>query len=233
MLRVLVAVEVEAAQPAPADLTLGYSMRNLDGDVVGELFEETTLRPADRPGGAVLEHVASFVVEPGTYTLTLAAVDGGGRRGSVEHPVRAWQLSGPSFAVGDLLLADAPAPSDSGISAPVEAKLSSDRLAVYTELYADEASALSDLHVRIEVAEEASGLPRASGTSVPAAGNHPNSQIVSAIMPVDALQPRRYVARVVVVRENKTIGQVSRPFHITRPLAKSDTSRDVLAGLGR
>ncbi len=66
MLRVLVAVEVEAAQPAPADLTLGYSMRNLDGDVVGELFEETTLRPADRPGGAVLEHVASFVVEPAT-----------------------------------------------------------------------------------------------------------------------------------------------------------------------
>ncbi len=218
-LRVLVAVEIDAVGSSPSEVAIGFSLRDVNGNIVSSGSQRATLNPVERPREAVLEHMVSFIVDPGSYVAKLAVADGRGRSGSVEHPVEAWQLADLPFASGDLLLADASAPSANGLVAPVEARLSGDRLAVYTELYSDEPTTLDGVRVRIDVTESASGESLVTGTGAPAPSNHPNSRTVSAIVPVDTLPPGRYLARVAVTRDDEPLSHLSRPFHVTRPLA--------------
>ena len=217
--RVLVAAEVDALGPTSSEVAIGYSLRDLGGNIVARGQQQVTPTPIERPQEAVFEHVLTFVTDPGSYVLKLAVADGAGRYGSVEHPVQAWQLAGLAFASGDLLLTDADAPSANGLVAPVEARLSSDRLAVYTELYSDAQATLDAVQVRIDVTDLESGEPHVSGMAFVEPGNHSNSRIVSSAVPVDPLPPGRYVARAVVTRDGERLAQLSRPFRVTRPLA--------------
>ena len=107
--------------------------------------------------------------------------------------------------------------------------LSGDRLALYTELYSDDPTTLDGMQVRIEVTESASGGSLVTGTGVLELGDRPTSRIVSAIVPIDTLPPGRYVARMVVTRDDESLAQLSRPFHVTRPLAPGVTSTPGLA----
>ena len=217
--RVLVAVEIDTFESSPTEVAMGFSLRDVNGNIVSSGHQQATLTPVARPQGAVLEHVVAFVIAPGSYVAKLAVADGRGRSGSVEHPVEAWQLADLPFASGDLLLADASVPSAKGLVAPVETRLSGDRLALYTELYSDDPTTLDGMQVRIEVAESASGGSLVTGTGVLEPGDRPTSRIVSAIVPIDTLPPGRYVARMVVARGDENLAQLSRPFRVTRPLA--------------
>ncbi len=217
--RVTVPLEIDAVESSPSEVAIGFSLRDVDGNIVLSGRQQATLNPVERPRGAVLEHVVSFVADPGSYVARLAVADGHGRSGSVEHPVQAWQLADLPFASGDLLLADASTPAANDLAVPVEARLSGDRLAVYTELYSDEPTTLDSVQVRIDVVESASGESLVTGMGVPELGDDPNSRIVSAIFPTDTLPPGRYLARAVVTREDERLAHLSRPFLVTRPLA--------------
>ena len=222
--RVIVPVEIDALEPSPSEVAIGFSLRDSDGNIVSSGRQRATLTPVERPRGSVLEYVVAFVIDPGIYVAKLAVADGYGRSGSVEHPVQAWQLADLPFASGDLLLADASAPSANGLVAPVEARLTGDRLAVYTALYSDEPTTLDGVQVRIEVTGSASGGSQVTATGVPAPGDQPNSRVVSAIVPIDRLPPGRYVARAVITRDDESLAQLSRGFQVTRPLAPGGTS---------
>ena len=221
--RVLVPVEIDALESSPSEVAIGFSLRDSDGNMVSSGRQRATLTPVERPRGPVLEYVVAFVVDPGIYVAKLAVADGYGRSGSVEHPVQAWQLADLPFASGDLVLADASAPSANGWVAPVEARLTGNRLAVYTALYSDEPTTLDGVQVRIEVTGSASGRSLVTVTGVPAPGDQPNSRVVSAIVPIDRLPPGRYVARAVVTRDDESLAQLSRGFQVTRPLAPGGT----------
>ena len=227
--RVLVAIEIDAFESSPSEVAIGFSLRDANGNIVSSWRHQVTLTPVERPLGAVLAHVVAFTTDPGSYVAKLAVADGRGRSGSVEHPVQAWQLADLPFASGDLLLTDPSAPAANGLVVPVEARLSGDRLAVYTELYSDEPTTLDRVQVRIKVTESASGGTLVIGTGVLEPGDHPNSRIVSAIVPIDTLPPDRYVARMVVTRDGESLAQLSRPFHVTRPLAPGVPSKPGLA----
>ena len=216
--RVFVSAEIDAFESSPAEVALGFSLRDLDGNMVANAQQQATLTPVDRPHGAVLERVVEFIVDPGSYVLKLAVVDEHGRRGSVEHRVQAWQLADLPFAAGDLLLADASLPSPNGLVPPVEAQLVGNQLAVYTELYSDQPATLDDVRVRVEITELASEESRVTGTGSIGPGARPQSRVVSSVVPIDPLPPGRYVARAIVTRDDERLAQLSRSFQITRPL---------------
>ena len=217
--RVLVAVEIDAVESSPSEVAIGFSLRDVSGNIVSSGSHQATLTPVERPRGVVLEHVVGFTTDPGSYVAKLAVADGRGRSGSVEHPVQAWQLADLPFASGDLLLADPSAAGANGLVVPVEARLSGNRLAVYTELYSDDPTTLDGVQVRIDVTESASGGSLVTGTGVLEPGDYPTSRVVSAIVPIDTLPPGRYLARAVVTRDDESLAHLSRPFHVTRPLA--------------
>ena len=222
--QLVIATEVDGDRNEPADLTMGYSLLDSEGVVVVSGTERATATPVDTPNGPVLENAWGLLVDPGSYTLRLAVVDEGGRRGSVEHPVQAWQMTDVPFAVGDLMLVDAPSGPGESMRAPVEARLSSGLLAAYLELYAASPDVFEGTEVRVEVAAAESGPAQASGAGVLTAGADTTRRLVSAGVSVDHLPPGHYVARASVMRGTDEVARLYRPFQITStPLSSIST----------
>jgi len=213
--RVLIATEIGAAANTPADLTIGYALLDRDGNVRGSGTQKAAIVPVDGLNGPILEHVGALLVDPGRYTLRLAVIDGSGRRGSVEHLLEAWQMSGVPFAVGDLLVTETPVTGgDDSLRPPVEARLSNGRLSAYMELYADEPALLNETEVLVEVVSTDSSPVRATGLGVLRAGTDVKRRTVSAVVPVGALPPGQYIARAVVMRGGEQLAQLARSFRV-------------------
>ena len=144
--QVVIASEIEQdAMPDSTDVTLGYMLNDPDGKVVLNNVQKAVLVPGEGPRGAVLQHTALLTVEPGRYTLKLAAIDGRGRRGSVEHSLEVWQMAGVPFAVSDLMLGEAPTRRGEPLQPHVEAWLTTDQLGAYLEAYGSDPASLDSL----------------------------------------------------------------------------------------
>ena len=153
--RVVVAAELGVSPP----LTMGFMLRDPAGNVVASGTKEIAPQLAETPAGQLLETSFDITVDPGTYTLRVAAIDATGQGGSVEHPVHAEPMSDDHFSVGDLLVTD----QSNGMRPPVEARVSSGRLLAFTELYADSLEVWQDVAVHLDVADDATGPPRSRG----------------------------------------------------------------------
>ena len=212
--RILLATEVDRLEDTPADIVLGFVVTDAEGKVVADGVKRATLEPATGPRGPVLQHASALVVPAGTYALKLAAIDGAGRVGSLERTVRAWDLSGVPLAVGDLMVVDGALGAGQALRAPVEARLTSGRLAAYIELYAAQPASFDATEVRIEVAAEESGPALAGGVARLSPGPENGTRLASAIVPVPTLRPGTYVARAVVSLEGKNVALLTRPVRI-------------------
>ena len=224
---VVVVTETDGGNRQGQNVTLGFTLANQNGGLATSELFHPALDVVERPDGSLRRHLVTVVVEPGSYRLKMAVIDADGRRGSVEHQLQTSQLTDVPFATSDLVLADAEMQPDR-LRPPVEARLSSGQLRLYTELYAD-ASAFGDVEVLLEIAEDEFGSPRWSTAAVTAPGNRPNIRKVSGVLPVDGLPPGRYFARTVVLRGDERVARSARPFQVGAPPASSPvaaTSRD-------
>ena len=166
-MRILIGAEVDAAGSVPAAMSMGYLVRDAEGAVASRATVQVNPRLVQKPDGPVFE--ISFVVpveQPGAYSLKLAVIDATGRRGSVEHPVRAELMSGGPLAAGDLMLADHASAPAGRILPQVEAHVSSGRLLAFTELYADSPAFWEGTRVEVDVVDGAAGPVLARGPAV-------------------------------------------------------------------
>ena len=214
--RVLVAAEVGGEVDLTSDVTLAYSLRDLEGTVLASGRQQVTAEMADTPRGPILQYSRSLLIAPGAYSLRVAVLDGAGRRGGVEHPLRIGMPSGSPVAVGDLMVADTPM-GPGAIHPPVEARVASGLLSVYTELYGDAVSSLEGARVVMEVATEESGPAQASVNAVLGDLTDSPIRVVRAKVPVDHLPPGRYVVRARVLHDSEEVARRHRPFQITAP----------------
>ena len=224
--RILVVTDVERDAYGPADVMFGYQLIRPDGEIVVGRAQRATLEPVEGPQGPVLEQLAAFVVEPGDYTLKLAVVENGGRRGSLEHPVDARQMSGQALAMGDLVLATAPTDVTARVRPPVETRVTDDLLLAYMELYTnDPVFGLDNVRVHIEVDGELLDEALVAEVGEPRATEGGGAHVVSAVIPVHALPAGSYEARAVVTDGSRELGHRTRPFEIAR-----DAERFAAAG---
>lgn len=230
--RVLVATEIDGRDAASGTVTIGYALIDQEGRIAATGVQRKTLAAAQGPDGPTFEDAGAFVVDPGSYILKLAVIDANGRRGSVEHPLQAFQMAGVPFAVGDLMLADNPVRAADSIRPPVEARIATGRLATYMELYAADPASFAAMGVRIEVAAGESGAALISGDGALSGPGDARTRTVGAVVPVGALPPGQYVARAIVTRGDQQIGQLSRPFHITAASSAAGVSGAAPAGGG-
>ena len=215
-MRILIGAEVDAAGSVPAAMSMGYLVRDAEGAVASRATVQVNPRLVQKPGGPVLE--IAFVVpveQPGAYLLTLAAIDATGRRGSVEHPVRAELMSGGPLTAGDLMLADHASAPAGRIRPQVEAHVSSGRLLAFTELYADSPAFWEGTRVEVDVVDGAAGPVLAWGPAVLEGPDGIPRRRATAIVAVPHLPPGRYVARARVMHDAEEMAQVRRPFRIT------------------
>ena len=210
-MRVLVATEVGGDALGP--LTFGVVLRDSDGRSVWTGQQQVDVQPTYTANGPVMETSFQVRVPPGQYELRLAVVDDIGQRGSVEHPMRAEVRSTGPLAVGDLVVADR---SETGVTveAPVEARVSGDRLSAYTELYADSPTVWGQTQVHIAIADHATGPVRAETTVTFQGVAETSRRIFRYDVDVGDLQPGRYVARARIVHDSGEVARLHRSFQI-------------------
>ncbi len=94
-------------------------------------------------------------MDPAAYNLRLAAVDAGGRRGSVEHTVKAALLTAGGLEISDLVLA--PSSAGGAVRPAVDLELAGGGLSALLELAGRDPARLARATVAIELAESAEG----------------------------------------------------------------------------
>ena len=212
--RVLLAAEIEQADEGSSELGIGFTLIDAEGRVAAHIIERSTLAPVGGETGRVLKYVRSFLVDPGTYTLRVAAIDGRGRLGSVEREVHAWEMSGEPLSVGDLVVDNEPGQPGEPIEPGVDVRLDTGRLAAYLELYAADPGSFQSTQVAIEVAEQESGPALTAIAATLQEMTDSRHQAASAVLPVGQLPAGPYVARAIVSLSGAVVGKLVRPFHI-------------------
>ena len=207
LVRVSVAAEVGSDTNYVAEVTLAFALRDPDGEVVSIGRRRVTATPSERPGGVGYEYTLPITVPRGRYSLRVAAIDGLGRRGSVDHLLLAGDASEAPLAFGPLQVADQ-RPSLDNLLGVVEPEVSSGRVIASMEVYAESSWAFDRTSVHVDVAGDETG-PALLGT------DDTPWRSASADLAVGHLPPGQYVARVRVLRDADEVARMHRPFRIT------------------
>ena len=209
--QIFLAAEVGQAGAPAAEYTVGFVVIDDQGRVVVGGDEKRKLMPIDGRENVPLGYAARLLVEPGKYSLRLAAVDAEGRRGSVVRDLSAWKTAGEEFAVGDLMVG-APPPENRPMEPQVEPQVHEGVLAAYVELYASSPAAFDDAVVAMELADDVDGPPLATITTHELAGSRPTTRGAQAVFSVGNLPSGRYVVRAQITRGGKPAGMLVRPL---------------------
>jgi len=210
--RVVVSAEIGRGGTPAAGLAVGFALVDEKGKVASSSYQRV---PDDAAG--VGERPVSFVggavVDPGRYTLKLAAVDARGRRGSVEHPVRAALTALGGLEVSDLIVSPPAERPGAALHPGVDVAIDTGAVIGFVELHGSDAASLKGATVSVEVATEDDGPALVSASarlSEPADGARTAQGAVS----LSLIPPGKYVARAVVSVGGRAVGQVTRPLTV-------------------
>ncbi|MCY4660745.1 MAG: VWA domain-containing protein [Acidobacteria bacterium] len=212
--RVAVTAEVGSERVDGADVAIGYALLDTWGTVVSTGRRRMAGTAAQRRGNGSYAYTLPITTAPGRYALRVAAIDGAGRDGSVEHPLRAGvALSDAPVGLGTPEVADAERRVGGG-EPDGEVVVSSGRLAVTVDVHAESYWVFNRLRVAVEVARDEEG-PALVQAAAPLRGRDEAPQRrASARLAVGELTPGRYVARVRALRGADEVTRVVRPFRI-------------------
>jgi VWFA-related protein len=208
---VIVSTEIGRGGTSPAGLAVGFALVDGKGKVAASSYQ----RVADDAAAAAsadgpVTYLGRASVEPGRYTLKLAAIDARARRGSVEHPVRALLTTIGPIEVGDLVVGPPPSRPGQSLRPGVEATIDAGVALALVDLSSKEAGALTSATVSMELATDETGpalISAPARLSEVADGQRSAQGAVS----LSLVPPGRYVARAVVAVGGKPLGQVTRP----------------------
>jgi VWFA-related protein len=220
--RLLVAAQVaRASRP----VSVGFALSGPGGKVVASRAYQGI---AGGDAGWV-EFTGEAVVDPATYNLRLAVVDAGGRRGSVEHTVKAALVSAGGLEISDLVLA--PSWAGGAVRPAVDLELAGGGLSALLELAGRDPARVARATVTIELAESADGASLLRVPVIPGAADKDGTRVASIDVAAGLLPPGDYAARAEVSLEGKPVAVLTRPFRIAPPRAGTAIARAPLAGL--
>jgi len=189
------------------------------GGDVGATFYQPSIGAPDRPDPHGQRAFATLLVDPGQYTLKAAVVDGEGRRGSLERPVRAFMTRMSRFRATELLIGDdTSGGTGAGSVVPtITGDLSGAQLYTYMELFADSPAGFEGTTAAIEIVPAGGThvVERGSASLQPVQEGQP-VRAVSGSVSLALLTPGPYVARAVITVDGKTVGQMTRPFRVVK-----------------
>ncbi|MEW6322439.1 MAG: VWA domain-containing protein, partial [Acidobacteriota bacterium] len=214
-LRLVVAAEIGEAATEPATWPVGVLVVDANGTVVASSLGSPTLAPARANLPSPRLFLTSVLVEPGEYTLRLAAADDTGRAGSVHHAVTARFTDVGPVSVSDLVLTpqvvagEVPRPSP---SAPID----TDAVSAMIEMVGGDPSVLRRARVAVQVAESADGPALVASEARPAARGERQLSFGTS-MRLGLLPPGTYVARAIVTVPGRPEARLHRTFRYAPP----------------
>jgi VWFA-related protein len=202
-LHVLVSAEVDHSSAGP-EPTAGFVLVDSRGVIAAS-------------GAAVTERgrfVHSATVAAGRYMLKAAAVDAGGRRGSVERQLEARLTPVGGWHVSDLMLAEPPAIATDPLR-PLVVRIAGDRLTAYVEAYGPPPSSPATATVRVDILRDGSRPPVVS-VPAPVTVSPSGRWVISADLPVRDLPSGSYLASMHIALSGIPPQQLTRRFVVTR-----------------
>ena len=200
---VTIGAEAGPGSDEPAGVLFGYVLLDAKGTVVASLAWE-----AQAPRFAT-----TVTVDPGVYTLKVAAIDRLGRAGSVPRAVLAG-ISDSALPTSELLIARVPADPTAPLEPILDATRDS-RVVAYLELYPDAGRSLLAVDVTLTVrpADRSQALLRMPAAVSTRGDRH---AVARAVLSTERLAPGRYVVRAEVTDAGRSVGFAERTFRVER-----------------
>jgi VWFA-related protein len=215
--RVVITAEVGPPATTPAEWPFGIIIVDKNEKIVHNRGGAVSLEPASPRGESPRLALTSVLLDPGEYTLRLAAVDDTGRGGSVHHSINARlnRVAG-NINASDLMLVPQP-PTAGELPRPRPSTvIDNENITAMLELTGGDQGVLGKTKVTLQIsdAENGNALVNVEARQV-ARGN---VRAFAATMRLGVLPPGEYVARAVVNVPGQQEFRLTRPFMLS-PLA--------------
>jgi hypothetical protein len=181
-------------------------------DSAGKVAASRAYQGIEGGDGDWVDFTGEAVVDPATYTLRLAAVDVSGRRGSVEHTVKAALVTAGGLEISDLVLA--PAAGGAAVRPAVDLEISGGGLSAFLEVGSSDPRRLAEARVAVELADAADGPALLRVPVEPEASGGQGTRAARVEVAAGLLPPGAYTARAEVSVEGRPVAVVTRPFRI-------------------
>ncbi len=216
--RVIVSAEVGDPATTPAEWPIGVIVLDKNDKIVVNRGGMTVLQPASARGGETPRlALTSVALDPGEYTLRIAAVDDTGRGGSVHTSVNARLNRGPAgIGVSDLMLVSQP-PTAGDLPRPRPTTvIDNETVSAMLELTGSDQGLLGKTKVTLQIsdAENGNALVNVEARQV----QRGNVRAFAAQMRLGVLPPGEYVARAVIAPPGQPEMRVTRAFMLS-PIA--------------
>jgi len=222
-IKVLVAVTLDRAFNRDGEFSLAWFVTDTTGRVVSVQDEQRLALPTPASAGQPQAFAGAILLDPGVYSLTVAAVDDDGRRATVEHGFEARITSIGQLRLSDVMLAEPPAAGRT-VSPVVNGRVTTDTLVAYAELYSSAEPQLQNATITLEVARDETGRALESAPMRLIGTQIQGQRTVEAGVPVALLPDGDYVARLVLASGGRPIGTVMRPFTLARGNSRPSTT---------
>jgi VWFA-related protein len=212
--RVLVVAEL-GDSTASGSLDVAYVLVDAKDKVVASATQQGK---DSTPKGARVPFATSLLVEPGLYTLKLAARDHLGRTGRVDHPVKAsvTVTPGGEIETGDLLYGPLPA-SGTTFRPAVTPDLAPGPVVVRWDVFARDPRRLQGGEAVVEIAASETAPAMGSTPARLASAEAPGHDVVQAVLQLQDLSPGDYVLRVILSVPGQPATTVTRPLRLAMP----------------
>ena len=212
--RVVISAEVGEPATTPADWPVGLIVLDKNDKIVVNRGGVSTLAPASKGMESPRLMLTSLTLDPGEYTLRIAAVGDDGRSGSAHHSINARLNKGPGgINVSDLMLVPQP-PAAGDLPRPRPTTvIDSETVSAMIEMTGADQGLLGKTKVTLQIsdAENGNALVNVEARQV-ARGN---VRAFAAQMRLGVLPPGEYVARAVIAPPGLPEMRLTRPFMLS------------------
>ncbi len=212
-IRVVITAEVGDPATTAAEWPVGVVILDKDEKIVYDRGGVSTLAPASAKGESPRLVLSSVVLDPGEYTLRLAAVDESGRGGSVHHSINARLTRLGGLSVSDLILVPQP-PTANELPRPRPSTvIDNETVSAMLELTGSDQSLLGRAKVILQIADAENGSPLVNVEARQVARG--NVRAFAATMRLGVLPAGEYVARALVNVPGQPELRLTRPFMLS------------------
>jgi VWFA-related protein len=211
--RVRISMTAKVGEPGiqPGDYAVGYVVTDRENRTVASWSEKQT---PDAPASGL---VAPLLLEPGTYSLRFGIADEGGQQGTVIRELNVRRsVAADAVSTSDLLVGSPP-PRGQAPHFSVEPHVAIGAVAAYLELYSAMPADLDFTFVDFEIARDADSPALVRETADMVDGPLPSWRVATGSIDASKLAPGPYIARARILRDDKTVGMVTRDFVLDSP----------------
>ena len=223
--RVIISAEMGEAATDAVDWPVGMIViDNKTDKIVVDNLRTMKLAPASERTPTPRLMLTSVVLEPGEYTLRLAAVTPGGPSGSVHHTIdaRLSPIAGDGVRASELILTSAVEPGAAPRPIP-SSIVFTEAMAAILDLSGSDTKRLASSRVTVQIAESETG-PALVSTEAQIQTRDDAQRTFVAALKLGVLPPGEYVARAVVALPGQADAHVTRSFRLAPVATATDDS---------